>query len=221
MRLLSMRSTGMLEHRAIADVEAQHRWNARYQPVPLTQIPPAARMLLEYQHLLPSTGEALDLACGLGGNALLLAARGLDTWAWDIADIAISRLQAYATQQNLTVHTEVRDVAAHPPPAQSFDVIVVSRFLERSIAPALMQALKPGGLLFYQTLTQLTVGEVHKPSNPAYLLAPQELLQLFRALRLVVYREEGDLGDTTQGWRNEALLIGQKSAGIPVPDDVT
>lgn len=201
----------MAEHLAIADVEAQHKWNTRYQTMPLTQPPQAAQVLRDYQHLLPTTGRALDLACGLGGNALLLARHGLETWAWDIADVAITHLQAQAIPQNLTIHTAVRDVVLHPPLAQSFDVIVVSRFLDRSIAPALLQALQPGGLLFYQTLTQLTVGEMQKPSNPAYLLAPQELLQLFQPLRLVVYREEGDLGDVRQGWRNEALLIGQRS----------
>ncbi|MGE3537709.1 MAG: class I SAM-dependent methyltransferase [Candidatus Tectimicrobiota bacterium] len=200
----------MSESPLITDLAAQQKWNVRYQENPPGQLPQAAYVLREYQHLLPASGCALDLACGLGGNALLLAARGLETWAWDIADSAITRLQATALQQGVTLHTAVRDVVAQPPSARSFDVLVVSRFLDRSLAPALIQALKPGGLLLYQTLTQLTVGDVHKPSNPAYLLAPQELLRLFQPLRLVVYREEADLGEITQGWRNEALLIGQR-----------
>jgi tellurite methyltransferase len=201
----------MPEPLPIADVEAQQRWNARYQQVSPMQTPQASRVLQEYQHLLPATGRALDLACGLGGNALLLAAHGLETWAWDIAEVGIAHLQAHAVRQGVSLHTAVRDVVAAPPLAHSFEVIVVHRFLERGLAPALIQALTPGGLLFYQTLTQLTVGEMHKPSNPAYLLAPQELLQLFQPLRLIAYREEGDLGDVTQGFRNEALLVGQSN----------
>ena len=88
-----MRREVMAKDPAIVDVAAQHKWNARYQQVPHTQMPQAARVLSEYQHLLPTTGRALDLACGLGGNALLLAARGLETWAWDIANVALARMQ--------------------------------------------------------------------------------------------------------------------------------
>ena len=96
------------------------------------------------------------------------------------------------------------------PSPESFDVIVVSRFLERRLAPTLIDALTPEGLLFYQTFTQVTVGAMWGPTNPAYRLAPQELLTLFQPLRVVVYREEGRVGDTTRGWRHEALLVAQK-----------
>jgi SAM-dependent methyltransferase len=167
-------------------------------------------VLWENQHLLPATGRALDLACGLGGNALLLAACGLETWAWDISDIAVARVQAATQQRGVALHAEVRDVVACPPCAESFDVIVVSRFLDRDLAPALIEALRPAGLLFYQTFTQVTVGDTKGPMNPAYRLAPQELFTLFHPLRILVYREEGNVGDTTCGWRNEALLVAQK-----------
>jgi SAM-dependent methyltransferase len=167
-------------------------------------------VLWENQHLLPATGRALDLACGAGGNALLLAVHGLETWAWDIADVAVACVQAVAQQQGVVLHTEVRDVVAYPPLPESFDVIVVSRFLERCLAPALIDALTPEGLLFYQTFTQVTVGAVWGPTNPAYRLAPQELLTLFQPLRVVVYREEGRVGDMRRGFRNEAMLVAQK-----------
>jgi SAM-dependent methyltransferase len=198
----------MPEHLDAVDSQPQHNWNARYQEI--AGVPQAAYVLWENQHLLPATGRALDLACGLGGNALLLAARGLDTWAWDISDIAVARVQAAAQQRGVTLHAEVRDVVACPPCAESFDVIVVSRFLERALVPALMEALRPAGLLFYQTFTQVTVGDVKGPMNPAYRLAPQELFRLFHPLRILVYREEGSVGDTTRGLRNEALLVAQK-----------
>jgi hypothetical protein len=110
----------------------------------------------------------------------------------------------------LSSQVEVRDVVTCPPLPSSFDVIVVSRFLERRLAAALIDALKPEGLLLYQTFTQVTVGAVWSPTNPAYRLAPQELLTLFQPLRVLVYREEGRVGNTTCGWRNEALLVAQK-----------
>jgi SAM-dependent methyltransferase len=192
-----------------AGLEAQHKWNARYTENP--SAPRVAPVLADYQYLLPRTGRALDLACGVGGNALCLAAHELETWAWDISNVAVARLQTLAQQQGLVLHAEVRDVVATPPAPESFDVIVVSRFLERGLAPALMQALRPAGLLFYQTFTAVSVDEAYGPTNPAYRLAPQELLTLLHGLQVVVYREEGCIGDTTQGLRNEAYIIAQKA----------
>ena len=123
--------------------------------------------------------------------------------------MAIEALRAEAGAQGLAVQAQVRDLVADPPPAQAFDVIVVSHFLERALAPALIEALRPGGLLFYQTFTRERVGAAG-PRNPDYRLAPNELLELFRPLRLRVYREEGRAGDPERGWRDRAMLVGER-----------
>ncbi len=182
-------------------------WNQRYREAITEQLP--AKVLADNLHLLPVAGQALDLACGLGANALLLARHGLTTWAWDISPVAISRLDAAARAAGLTVHSEVRAVTARPPEPGRFDVIVVSRFLERSLAPALQAALRSGGLLFYQTFSKLRLSK-DGPSNPAFLLDDNELLRLFPALKVRIYREEGQSGDITRGFRNEAMLVAQK-----------
>lgn len=182
-------------------------WNQRYREAITEQLP--AKVLADNLHLLPVAGQALDLACGLGANALLLARHGLTTWAWDISPVAISRLDAAARAAGLTVHSEVRAVTARPPEPGRFDVIVVSRFLERSLAPALQAALRSGGLLFYQTFSKLRLSK-DGPSDPAFLLDDNELLRLFPALKVRIYREEGQSGDITRGFRNEAMLVAQK-----------
>jgi tellurite methyltransferase len=183
------------------------RWNRRYREAAGSSEP--LRVLAENRHLLPARGHALDLACGLGANALLLAEHGLTTHAWDISQVAIEHLQAQARQRGLQIQAEVHDVVAAPPQPEGFDVIVIGHFLERNLAPALMAALRPGGLLFYQTFSQLRVDD-GGPANPAYRLAENELLTLFAPLRLRVYREEGLCGDTRQGFRNQAMYLGQK-----------
>jgi tellurite methyltransferase len=171
--------------------------------------PGAAEVLLAHGFLLPTHGTALDLACGLGGNALFLARAGLQTEAWDISQAALAKLQQCAAADNLALQTRCLDISSRDLEAQRFDVIAVSRFLDRSLCPAIIAALKPGGLLFYQTYTgEKTVAQ--GPSNPAYLLGENELLQLFSALRIVFYREHGMIGNFAQGLRNEAQLIGQK-----------
>lgn len=186
----------------------REQWNARYRSAEQDQAPTAAAVLSENTHLLPPAGTALDLACGLGGNALLLARHGLETHGWDLADEALHRLQARAESEGLQVALARRDVAAEPPAPASFDVIVVSRFLVRELCPALARALRPGGLIFYQTFVRDSAGDVG-PRRPEFRLAENELLHLFADLRLRVYREEGTVGDPARGWRNEAMLVAQ------------
>ena len=188
---------------------AQTKWNARYQQ--RTSTPRACRALLENQHLLPASGTALDLACGLGGNAYLLAAHGLETWAWDISDEAIAQVRQTAQRRSLAIHAEARDVVANPPAPDCFDVIVVSRFLDRRLTNALLAALKPSGRLYYQTFIKQAPDDMG-PQQAQFRLDAQELLSLFRPLRLLVYREEAQVGDLTNGWRHEALFVGQKES---------
>lgn len=93
----------------------------------------------------------------------------------------------------------------------AFDVIVVSLFLDRTLTDGIIAALKPGGILYYQTYTLEKIGQ-KGPGNPDYLLAENELLSLFSPLRIVYYRENGRIGDVNLGLRNEAQLIACKRA---------
>jgi len=183
-------------------------WNKRYSTTTALPLLPC-QVLANYTHLLPTTGRALDLACGLGANALLLARHGLETHAWDYAKTALERLQANAQSQQLQIHTQVRDIIVSPPPTDTYNVIIVCHFLDRRLSAALVKSLKPNGLLFYQTFTRTAINE-SGPKNPHFRLADNELLQLFRELKIVIYQEEGTIGDTTQGFRNQALLIARK-----------
>jgi tellurite methyltransferase len=192
-------------------MDIREKWNDRYRAA--TGEPRAACVLSENLHLLPAAGRALDLACGRGGNALLLAAQGLEVEAWDIADVAVAALQEEATRQQLPIKARVRDVEANPPRPESFDVIVVSYFLARDLIPALVQALRPGGLVFYQTFTRQRVSD-RGPQQPQYRLAEQELLQLFAGLQVLFYREEGRVGDLEQGFRDEAMFIGRRKESV-------
>ena len=185
----------------------EKKWNERYRAA--TGEGQASRVLKENLHLLPDNGCALDLACGLGGNAILLAQQGLKVDAWDVADVPIAALQEIALERQLCIQAEVRDVEANPPVPETFDVIIVSYFLGRDIIPALIQALKPGGLIYYQTFTLQRVSD-RGPQRAEFRLADQELLQLFSGLQVLFYREEGCVGDVQKGFRDEAMLIGRK-----------
>ncbi|MXY14122.1 MAG: methyltransferase domain-containing protein [Proteobacteria bacterium] len=195
----------------MVDQAARDKWDRKHAESP--QAPPVpARVLTEHARLLPKSGIALDLACGQGGNALFLARRGLVVHAWDISGIAIDELQRLAMAENLEIQTSIRDVSEHPPGPGSFDVICVSFYLERTIIRQIIEALKPQGLLFYQTFIHEKVTD-EGPGNPSYRLGPNELLELFAPLHVLAYREEGRTGDLQQGLRDTAWLVGQKRKG--------
>lgn len=184
------------------------KWNQRHGD-PSHQ-PQAAEVLRQNRHLLPTRGQALDLACGLGGNALLMAETELEVSAWDLSSVAIERLKGFAdTHELLNLKPETRDLSVQPLPLDTFDVIVVSYFLDRELIPSMIDSLKQDGLIFYQTFTRIAATETG-PSNPDYRLADNELLELFSPLKVRFYREENLLGDLSQGTRNVAMLVGEK-----------
>lgn len=195
----------------MVDEIAREKWDRRYAEDP-AESPEPAQVLLEYAYLLPESGTALELACGRGGSALFLARRGLEVQAWDISSAAIKGLDLQAETEGLEIETRVRDVHETPPPLNTFDVVCVSYYLERSIAIPIIQALKPQGLLFYQTFIHEKVTDLG-PSNPLYRLESNELLELFAPLHVLVYQELGCVGDTRQGARNVAWLVAQRRKG--------
>lgn len=187
-----------------------NKWDSIYSRAAQRDYP-AAAVLTENGFLLPESGSALDLACGLGSNALYLAERHLVTEAWDQSRVAIDKLQRLADSRNLPLKARVKNTSPQAFINCAFDVIVVSRFLGRTLTDGIIAALKPGGILYYQTYTLEKIGQ-KGPGNPDYLLAENELLSLFSPLRIVYYRENGRIGDVNLGLRNEAQLIACKRA---------
>lgn len=183
------------------------KWDRRYRA--RTEPNPPAQVLIDNLHLLPNQGQALELAAGLGGNSLLLAGSGLHVDALDVSSVAMNRLQQQADTQQLSIQTAVADLEQWTPNAARYDVVIVSSFYLPTLFNKIRHCLKHGGLVFYQTFTQLKVIE-KGPSNPDFLLSDGELLRQFADYRLLNYREDRDLGNLQQGLRNQAYLVAQK-----------
>ncbi len=191
-------------------MSSRNKWNARYRESNAAATD-AAEILVNYQHLLPTSGQALDLACGRAANAFFLSAHGLDTTAWDISDVAIEQVQQRASQAGLSIKSEQRDVTDEPPTQTSFDVIVVSRFLDREILPAIKNAVRPEGLVYYQTFIKDKVAQVG-PDKTDYLLEQNELLHFFQDWIVRAYHDEGSIGNCREGLRNQAAIVAQRPA---------
>lgn len=149
-----------------------------------------SQWLTIHRHLLPATGDALDLASGSGRNAVWLAEQGFQTLAVDRNATALEALNEEAMLRRLALRTHVVDLENGQPflEPESFDVIVVVHYLHRPLFPALVRAVRPGGVLVYETFTRAQAAR-GKPTNPAFLLEPGELLTLVRPLEILANRE--------------------------------
>ena len=154
-------------------------------------IEPAA-WLVDHAAVLPAAGDALDVASGGGRNAFWLAARGLNTLALDRNASSIAEIREMSAQLHLPIRADVVDLEAEGAtlPVSAFDVIVVVHYLHRPLFPSLRAALKPGGILVYETFTRAQALR-GRPANPAFLLEPGELGQLVAPLE-VLFQREGD-----------------------------
>ncbi len=72
----------------------------------------------------------------------------------DISMVAIKKLNTYSVLQGLDINACQEEIVPDSLTENAFDVIVVSRFLDRTLSDAIIDALKPDGLLFYQTFTR-------------------------------------------------------------------
>ena len=180
---------------------AADTWNQRHATAAAAPTKPCT-LLRDRADLLPASGHALDLACGRGGNALYLARRGLQVTACDQSATALELLQQAAQKQDLNIRTLLGDASRAL--QANYDVITISRYLDRSLTRLITRALYPAGMLFYQTFTRNTRGG---PANPAYRLRPNELLALFPPafFRIVHYREDSLVPPATA----QAELIAQ------------
>lgn len=156
--------------------------------------PPPAPYLLQQRHRL-SHGKALDVACGGGRHTLFLASLGYEVDAVDHDPQLLEQLsQAAQTRKLSGIITNSIDLESQPPNEPNlghgvYDVILVFFYLARPLFPHLIKALKPGGLLLYETFTIDNYLQFHHPRRREFCLNHNELLQLTATLQILHYDE--------------------------------
>lgn len=146
--------------------------------------------LVRWAPLIPPAGEVLDLACGGGRHARFLAQQGHVVDAVDRDAQALALLAGVAGVRPLRADLEG---APWPYPDRAWDGIVVANYLHRPLFPSLLASLRPGGVLIYETFM---AGNERwgRPTNPAFLLQPNELLTAFGADLALAAFEQGEVG---------------------------
>jgi len=170
-----------------------------------------SRWVRRWAHLIAPGGAVLDVAAGSGRHARWLAGQGHPVTALDRDAAALATLHDVAG-----VATWVCDLEDAPWPLATdarFAGVVVTNYLHRPLMPCLIDALAPGGVLIYETFAQgnETVG---KPSNPAFLLAPGELLAVCTpALRVIAY-QDGFLSRPREAYIQRICAVREKSTSL-------
>src|SRR5258708_26292439 len=150
-------------------------------------VAPPSPWVRRFVPLIPSGGRVLDLAAGNGRHTSLLRDCGFAVVA---ADRDAARLAAFADDPLCTIRTLDLEDGVPWALGAEYDGIVVTNYLHRPLFPALIAALAPGGILIYETFA---VGNerLGRPSNPEFLLRPDELLTVFGSVLSVVAFEQG------------------------------
>jgi len=167
-------------------VHDRERWDAKYAERPLPEVLVPDPWLERHASALPP-GRALDLACGLGQNAVWLARQGWRVDGIDISPRGLALAQQLAAREQQVVNWQVGDLDEFSPEPEAYDLVLVFRFLERQRLPGVIEAaLAPGGCLVYETFLRGTGSGGHAPfQNPEWLLMPGELPGLFPHFEVV------------------------------------
>jgi SAM-dependent methyltransferase len=156
---------------------------------------------------LIARGPVLDVACGQGRHARLFAQRGLSVTAVDREAVSIPGVRF------VTADLE----GEHPWPfaGERFAGVVVTNYLHRPLLPLLAASLDEGGVLIYETF--MTGNErFGKPSNPAFLLRPGELLEAFRELSVVAF-EQGAIEQPRRAVVQRICVIRGAAGSVRIP----
>lgn len=162
-------------------IEDKERWDKKYQ----TKDGPTKPIKLVRQYASLARGKnALDIGCGMGRHSKYLLRLGFEVDALDISSVAIKELKnipgIYAKEVDFDIFTL---------PVDKYELIVCTYFLNRTLFPQMIEALKAGGIILLETFLHDEKNE-REPSNPAFLLNKGELEDFFNLKCELIFMEE-------------------------------
>ena len=155
--------------------EDEIKWNKKYKELPsLLEIKKPSSKLIEAVEKTKGK-KALDIASGAGRNSIYLASKGFSVQALDISSVALAALNSRGFPNILC---KLVDLDSYEFEKESYDLIVMTNFLDRNIIPKLIDALNKEGVLFIETYAEDEINE-KPPTNSGFLLKKEELLTFF------------------------------------------
>lgn len=162
------------------------KWDQRYAEDSYQKNNPVT-LLEEWLPKFPP-GKALDVACGPGRNAILMASAGFQVDAIDISSEGLKKAKQDAEGQGLSINWIEHDFDQPYPFDTDYDLIVVMWYVNLPLITRLCDCLAPGGYLLCQehlTTDQKVMG----PKHPDFRVAPGELRDAVSGLNFLLYEE--------------------------------
>jgi len=137
------------------------------------------------EHIFPTQGHGLELACGAGRSSVWLASRGLTVLGVDRDPGSITHARRTAAAYGVAdrCRFELHDLDLGLPADEPADVIICHLFRDPSLDHQILDRLKPGGLLAIATLSEVGFG----PGR--FRAKPGELSQCFSQLHPILSGE--------------------------------
>ena len=156
-------------------IEDKLKWDKKYQEKSSLLSPREPSLFVKKYCLVAKGKDALDLAAGVGRNALFLENRGFSVDAVDISSVALDVLKSRSKGTINIIETDLDNFNS----TKSYDLIVKCNFLDRELIERSKEFLKSGGVFIVETYIEDKANE--KPnSNPDFLLKKDELLKIFK-----------------------------------------
>jgi tellurite methyltransferase len=181
-------------------MNSKTKWNRKYlERITIIEEEPRANARLKSLSASLKGGSALDLACGLGGNSFLLADLGYQVQALDVSDVAVDFICERAIHQQLPIKPvvcDLTDLTNISLDRSSFDLVVLTYYLDRSIFPFVKSIVNDDGYFFMETFYRSSKLK-HEGVSNQYKLESQELLGEFREWKVLFYEENEEEGRQT------------------------
>lgn len=178
--------------------ESQTFWDNKFSGDDYLYGKAPAKFLAENYGYIPLAGKVLDVGMGEGRNAVFLARKGYNITGVDISAVAVRKARRLAGEYGIRINTVVSSMDDFKAKKGEFDAILVFYYVDRKLNKKLMDWVKPGGLLIYESHTkkqkQVSGNEKYEDK---YLLKESELLNMFPGFRVLKYEEPLHLKEFT------------------------
>jgi len=135
---------------------------------PAHEIDSPSSWVCRWAGLIRPGGRVLDVACGHGRHLRYLESLGFAVVGVDRDGAAVGAFKGIGSVE---IHVADIEAGSWPFAAAVFDGVIVTNYLWRPLFPNLIEALRPGGVLIYETFA-LFNDRYGRPINPAFLLRP-------------------------------------------------
>jgi len=170
-------------------------WNSRYAEADFAYGTEPNAFLVSQRSLLRPGMKALAVADGEGRNGVWLAQQGLEVWSVDASDVGLGKAAQLAADRGVPLHTERVELTAWKWPEADFDLVAAIYIhfppdVRAHMHRAMLNALRPGGLLILEAFTPEQLG--YKSGGPPVveMLYTADMLRIDFAGAEIIQLEE-------------------------------